>query len=261
MEVTVESPDEQLRRVNGKFPCSNAEVEETLAQALAHGCRKLDLFFMVGIPHQSRAQALDTVGYCEHLVERFGADPRLQFYVAPLGPLLDPGSRAFEDPALGYTKRFATLAEHRRALEELDWREVLSFDPDRMDRNALVATTYEVAERLNRLKFHAGLVDEPTFVTVRDHLEKAREVIAALDHSRGLPRADREAMLHQMHAEVDAANAGSMAGAHELSWTPSAGIRVSRALPAYLAGALAAQVRLGVARFRGRYDTIAVPRR
>lgn len=254
MEITIESPDQRLRRRNGKFPGSNAELEETVRQALAHGCGKLDLFFMVGIPGQTREQALATVDYCEHLVRRFGADPRLQFYVAPLGPFLDPGSRAFEDPGLGYRKRFATLAEHRRALAQLDWREVLSFDTDQMDRATLVATTYQVAERLNQLKFRAGLVDEATFASVRDHLAKAGQVLAVLDRSRDLAEPAREALLHQMHDDVVAANGGSMSGQHELSWSPSGGIRVTRTLLAYLAGALAMELHTSAARFRGRYD-------
>ncbi len=261
LEITIESPDEDLRRVNGKFSCSNAEVEATLAAALEHGCGKLDLFFMVGIPHQRPDQALATVEYCRHLVERFGAEARLQFYVAPLGPFLDPGSRAYEDPALGYRKRFETVAEHRRALEELDWRDVLSFDTDGMDRATLVATTYDVSERLERLKYDAGLIDAATYGSVRDHLARAREVLDALDRSRDLPRADREEVLRRMHTAVASANAGTTSGAGELSWTPSAGIRVSRALIGELAGALAGELHRSADRFRGRYDTAAAPRR
>ena len=260
LEITIESPDEALRRVNGKFPCSNDEVAATLGRALDHGCSKLDLFFMVGIPHQTRSLALATVDYCRHLVERFGADPRLQFYVAPLGPFLDPGSRAFEDPSLGYQKRFVTLAEHRRALEELDWREVLSFDTDQMDRRTLVSTTYEVAEGLNRLKFDARLIDQATFRSVGEHLARAGEVLAALDRSRGLPQSEVEAMLHRMHAEVAAANTGTVAGPGELSWTPSAGIRVTRTLLSYLASAAGTELRRSAWRFRGRYDAAALPR-
>ena len=254
MEITIESPDEHLRRVNGKFPCSNAEVEQSIGNALAQGCRKIDLFFMVGLPHQTPAQALSTVGYCERLVRLFGADPRLQFYVAPLGPFLDPGSRAFEDPALGYHRRFVTLDEHRRALEEIDWREVLSFDTDEMDRAALVETTYLVAEGLNALKHDAGLVDDATFSTVADHLARACAVIAALDGCAKAPLSEREAVLAAMHTAVAAANAGSVVGTNELRWTPSAGIRVSKALLGYLLGALGAEFGKSAARFRGRYD-------
>jgi hypothetical protein len=58
---------------------------------------------------------LAAVNRCDQLSERFGNDPRLQFYVAPLAPFLDPRSGAFEDPAFGYRKRFTTPEEHRLA--------------------------------------------------------------------------------------------------------------------------------------------------
>lgn len=261
MEITIESPHERLRRVNGKFGCANERVEQTIADALDHGCRKLDLFFMVGIPGQTSNDALRTVDYCAHLTERFCADRRLQYYVAPLGPFLDPGSRAFEDPGLGYRKRFVTLTEHRKALDSLDWRDVLSFDTDQMDHRTLVETTYEVAGRLNQLKFDAGLVDRAVFAMVRDHLANAREVLAALDESRGLRRCDREAILRAMHAQVASANTGSVSGDTELSWTPSAGIRISRALVIYLMKAIAVELTKGFERYRGRYDRAARPGR
>lgn len=254
MEITIESPDESLRRVNGKFPCANAEIESSLEAALAHGCGKIDLFFMIGVPHQTPAQALGTIDYCEHLIERFGADLRLQFYAAPLGPFLDPGSRAFEDPTIGYRKRFATLAEHRRALEALDWREILSFDTDTMDRRDLVNTTYEVAGRLNELKYRHRLTDLPTYTSVRDHLEMARQVLEVLDHTEGLPVPERESILRQMHAKVAAANKGSISGPDELHWKPSTGIRVSRSLLTYLVLALGREVPKAIARLRGLYD-------
>ena len=33
-KITIESPDPEIRRVNGKFPVSNAIVEQTLAAAV-----------------------------------------------------------------------------------------------------------------------------------------------------------------------------------------------------------------------------------
>ncbi|MEO6606043.1 MAG: TIGR04190 family B12-binding domain/radical SAM domain protein [Aeromicrobium sp.] len=131
LQITIESPDQHIRQVNGKFGVSNAAVERTLAAALEAGCQKLDLFFMVGLSGQTPKKALETVDYCHYLVDRFGADKRLQFYVAPLGPFLDPGSRAFEHPdELGFHTRFTTLAEHRQALLGPTWADMLSFETD-----------------------------------------------------------------------------------------------------------------------------------
>ena len=76
IEITLESPDEALRKRNGKFPWSNAIVEATIERALAHGCRKLDVFFMTGLPGQRYEDALAIADYAEHLLDRFGFDGR-----------------------------------------------------------------------------------------------------------------------------------------------------------------------------------------
>jgi hypothetical protein len=92
----------------------------------------------------------DGADYCRHLVERFDADPRLQFSVAPLGPFLDPGSRAFEHPEqMGFRRRLITLADHRQALLGPTWQDMLSYEAERLTREQIVATTYEVGVGLN----------------------------------------------------------------------------------------------------------------
>ena len=255
LQITIESPDEQLRRINGKFPCSNEAVEATIAAALAHGCRKLDLFFMVGIAHQTPAQALTTVDYCTYLVERFGADSRLQFYVAPLGPFLDPGSRAFEDPELGYHHRFNTLEEHRSALLEPSWQDILSYETDTMTRAQIVEASYAVAEGLNELKHDAGLIDAATHTTVASHLHLARESLTVLRVAKDLPSDDRARVLEEIREQVMAANAATLCGGDELRWRPTTGLRVSKALLWGLARGLGVEFSRSWARFSGRYDS------
>ncbi len=255
LEITIESPDHEIRRVNGKFPVSNQAVEETIAAALDQGCEKLDLFFMVGLPHQTPKGALATVDYCRHLVERFRKDNRLQFYVAPLGPFLDPGSRGFELPELGYHRRFTTLEEHRRALLGPTWREMLSYHTDWMSRQQIVETTYEVAAGLNDLKFSAGLIDAATHATVVAHVTAAREVLAAVDLILELPVEAREAELRKLKAKAETANTATMNGSQELKWHSATGFRVSRLLIRHLLAAFPREAAHGVSRLRGRYDT------
>ena len=255
LEITIESPDPEIRKVNGKFPVPNEAVEETIAAALAHGCQKLDLFFMVGLPRQTPADALATVDYCRHLVERFGADKRLQFYVAPLGPFLDPGSRGFEQPELGYRRRFTTLEEHRLALLGPTWREMLSYETNWMTREQLVETTYQVAEGINSLKFASGLIDQSTHDTVAEHVAAAREVLAEVDRIQLLPAEAREAKLRQLKAKTEIANTATMNGSRELRWHSATGFRVSAILARHLLAALPREAGHGVARFLGHYDT------
>ncbi|HZD22937.1 MAG TPA: TIGR04190 family B12-binding domain/radical SAM domain protein [Acidimicrobiia bacterium] len=255
MEITIESHIERIRRLNGKFPASNAKVEATLASALAHGCRKLDLFFMVGLPNQTPADALATVDYCAHLVDRFGADPRLQFYVAPLGPFLDPASRAYEQPALGYRPRFRTLAEHSRALLEPSWKDILSYETNTMSRDEIVETSYAVAAGLNDLKYRHRLIDAHTHSVVAAHLADGREVLAAFDAAKELPAGERRAILDDLRDKVEMANRATLCGSQELTWNASTGLRISRALLIGLAQALPRELTRGFARLLGIYDT------
>jgi len=258
MQITIESPDPRIRKVNGKFPVPNEVVEDTLQAALDQGCGKLDLFFMVGLSGQTPEVARSTVDYCRHLVDRFGADKRLQFYVAPLGPFLDPGSRAFEDPGLGYHRRLSTLEDHRQALLGPTWREMLSYDTEWMTRDEIVSATYEVGGALNDLKLEAELIDEHTHATVARHFEIALQTFPRVDAIAKLAEPDRKEALRRLADEVSEANTASLVGEDELKWRTSTGFHVSWILARHVAAALPREMGHGLARLRGRYDT-AVP--
>jgi B12-binding domain/radical SAM domain protein len=241
-ELTLESQDEQLRRRNGKFPWSNDVVEDTIARALSHGCRKFDLFFMTGVPGQTYASALGIADYCEHLLERFGADRQLHPFVAPLGPFLDPGCRAFEDPSLGYTMFCRSLEDHRQSFLHDDWRRILSYETTAMTRDDIVRATYDVAGRLNELKYRYGIVDERTCHEVRTRLTIAREI------------AGDNAAVRSAACAGEMANHRTMFGDDELKWPVHQRFRIGTTLLRNLAVGLALEVHHTAARAMGRYD-------
>jgi B12-binding domain/radical SAM domain protein len=243
VEITLESPDESLRKRNGKFPWPNAVVEATIEQALAHGCHKLDIFFMTGLPGQSYDDALRIADYCEHLLERFGSSRRVHPFVAPLGPFLDPGCRAFEDPSLGYTTFCRTLEDHRQAFLNDAWHKVLSYRTAAMTREEIVRATYDVAERLNTLKHRHGLVDDRTFADVRLRLKLARYLLDQPNESDDV---------RNLAAEL--ANHRTMFGDDELKWPVKHGFRVGATLLRSLAAGLAIELGHTAARLVGRFD-------
>lgn len=261
LQITIESHDQKLRKINGKFLCDNDTMERTLAAALAEGCGKLDLFFMIGLSGQTPEGAMETVDYCRHLIDRFDADPRLQFYVAPLGPFLDPGSRAYEHAIqLGFRRRFTTLTEHRDALLGPTWQEMLSYETDWMTREQIVDTTYRVGAALNGLKRQAGLIDEATHATVEAHLHTAVRILAEVQALTTVPEPERHRRLALVAKALGAANSANLVGEDELKWKTANGIRVSFVLLRRLAGALVRETGRGIARYRGRYDIhIATP--
>ena len=254
LEITIESHDEGLRRVNGKFPFSNEALESTIAGALAHGCRKLDLFFMVGIPHQTYGQALAVVDYYRHLLERFGEAGKLHAYVSPLSPFLDPGSRAFEDPAFGYRVRYRTLEEHRLALNQLSWKDMLSYETEAMSREEIALASYQVAGELNELKYKYGLIDAATYSAVSHSLAAAEAVLSEIDRAAALPAGKRAAALAMIRKQIQTANGAALCGVDELKWPLSQRFHVGGTLTRGLAGGLLREFRHTAARLVGRYD-------
>lgn len=255
VELTLEAPQERLRRANGKLACSDAAIEETICNALEHGCDKFDLFFMVGIPHQSYADALETVSWCDALLARFPGETRIRPFIAPLGPFLDPGSRAFEEPAFGYTVHYRTVEDYRRALLRPNWDQVLSYRTETMDRDEIVRATYAAARGLNAVKFRYGIVDTAEHVTTVSRIERAERVYALLRDLAALPAAEAEERLHGLRDELRQSRQPILFSKEELSWPLRHRFRLGGRLLQALAAALAGEVGHCAARLIGRFDS------
>jgi B12-binding domain/radical SAM domain protein len=160
LQITLESHLERIRKRNRRFDCPNAAIERTIREALRNGARRVDVFFMVGLPEQNFEDAVGFDDFCRSLLENLEGDRRLEFFVAPLAPFLDPGSAAYEQPeAFGYRKRFETLEDHRRALLSPSWKETLNYDTQWMTRGEIAAATYEGMRRLARLRREWGRLE------------------------------------------------------------------------------------------------------
>jgi B12-binding domain/radical SAM domain protein len=175
-EISPESHDHGVRRaMEGETGYDNAALEGFLRGALGLNCRRMDVFFMIGLPRQTYGSVMETVDYCEQLF-RFG-DPRLQCFISPMGPFLDPGSRIFEDPArFGFRKFAHTVEEHRQLLVQPSWEQILNYETEWMTRAQLVDATYDSAERLNALKLRYGRISARTARGVADGIAEARRL-------------------------------------------------------------------------------------
>jgi len=205
LEMTLETHDDELRRLNGKFPITNEQVEETIASALAHGCHRLDIYFMVGIPRQTPQSAMASMEYARHLLQKFGS--KLQIYVAPLAPFLDPGSPAFEHPEkYGYKLKARTLEEHRQRLTSPTWAQILNYDSDTMTAEQVAETTYAATARLTEIKAELGLESKESAGRTLDLIETARSLMRRIDDACRLPAAERDQAMIALKAEAAAVN-------------------------------------------------------
>jgi hypothetical protein len=175
MELSPESHDEAIRARLGKARFADREMERAIEAALALRCEGLDLFYMIGLPGQTRASVEATIDSIATLFARF--DRRLSAFVTPMGPFLDPGSPVFAGgEAAGYRLRARTLAEHRALLEGRDWESILNYETAWMTRAEIVDATYDAAERLNDLKARHGRIGESQAAAVRERLAAARGI-------------------------------------------------------------------------------------
>jgi B12-binding domain/radical SAM domain protein len=215
IEVSLESHDPRVRRAFKSY--SNAEMEQTIQHALAVGCRRLDVYFMTGLPAQTPDSVMQTIDYAHRLLKRYDGGGRVLPFISPLAPFVDPGSRVFENPEpYGYHLFARTLEEHRRRLVAPSWKYVLNYETDWMSRDQIVAATYEAGRRLNALKAEYGLVSADLAARTEARIRRAVELIGVVDAlvARGPEIVERE--LIALKPEIDQVNESTVCEKKEL---------------------------------------------
>ena len=130
----------------------------------------------------SRESVMATVAYCERLFATF--DRRLACFISPMGPFLDPGSRAFQEPErFGYRLFARTLEEHRQLLVQPSWERMLNYETRWMTRRELVDATYDAAERLNAAKARHQRISRREAKAMARRIADARQLRVRLDRA------------------------------------------------------------------------------
>jgi B12-binding domain/radical SAM domain protein len=211
VELSPESHDPVVRSAFGKH-YANADFEAMIERLIRVGCKRIDLFFMVGLPRQNYASVMETVDYCGELLERFGQSGKLLPMIAPLAPFVDPGSSIFEDPErFGYRLFYKTLREHRQAMLMPSWKYTLNYETDWMTRDDIVKATYDGALKLLDMKAKHRVISTARAEMIKDHIVRSVRLIDRIDAAG---RVD-----DSIRAEVMSLNnLDSICDKHELDW-------------------------------------------
>jgi B12-binding domain/radical SAM domain protein len=216
IEFSPESHDPAVRRaIHKNF--SNAGIEETIEACLAVGCRRFDLFFMIGLPQQTKQSVLDGIAYCERLLTRFD-DGRFFPFIGPLAPFVDPGSLFYEkSDEYGYRILCRTLEEHRQALLAPTWKHILNYETRWMSRDDIAAVTYEAGRQLNALKARFGLISPEVAAETEERIVRAVSLMAQIDEliERCTPE-ELERELLALKPQIDRANTSTVCEKAEL---------------------------------------------
>lgn len=232
IEISPESHDDEVRGAMGK-PYTTAGMERTIEKALEHGCGKVDVYYMVGLPGQTSRSALESVEYSRRLYEKMGRDERIFTFIAPMAPFLDPGSIIFENPEEhGYTRLFSTLREHREALYRPSWKHYLNYYTKWMTRDEIAETTYEAMIGMNELKAEMGVTDQGRAAQVALGLEMARNIMRSMDEIIASTKDEsvRAEKYQQLRLEIEEAGRSTGLAKRELRMPGTAGIRLKGAV-------------------------------
>jgi len=219
-----ESTDEEVRRAFGKR-YSNHEIENTIHGALENGCKRFDLFFMIGLPKQTYRSVMENAVYLGGLLREFGHKKRLLPFISPLAPFLDPASKAFENPEeYGYRLSCRTLEEHRRVLKSPSWKYMLNYETEWMTKDEIVTSTYDAALAFNQLKLEHGLIAPKVAAGVQARARGAMELMKAIDRIVIDHGIDSDRMMSLKQA-ADRLSSSSICQKKELHWPAASFMR------------------------------------
>ncbi len=222
LEISLETHDEVLRERFGKASFTHDELVISLKAAFKYGCKRADIYFMTGIPGQTKKSVLETIDYCKNLYEELGGDSRLIVFISPMAPFLDPGSRAFENPGrFGYKILCKTLEEHREALLLPSWKYIMNYESETLPRDELVEATYESALGLNKVKSRYGAISASRARIIEKRIVQAREVMKRIDEIMEKDFGEREVALEELRLEMRKHSISTVCDKRELEWKTS----------------------------------------
>jgi hypothetical protein len=155
-----------------------------------------------------------------------GGDSRLLAFVSPMAPFLDPGSRAYDDPAAhGYTLRATTLEEHRQLLIQPSWKHIMNYESASMSPDEMVESTYQAAIALNQVKARVGVIDEAVAAATDERIWRARQAMERVDHAMAVVDPyERAARLSVLKREIAELNESTVCRKKELEWPAKAAL-------------------------------------
>ncbi|MCS7102555.1 MAG: TIGR04190 family B12-binding domain/radical SAM domain protein [Candidatus Korarchaeum sp.] len=198
LQISPESPFENVRRAFGR-PYANFSLEKMIRYSKELDFTRLDLYFMIGLPLQTRDQGTKVAEYFRKMRE---ISKNLDSFISPLAPFIDPGSRAYSDPErYGYRLLFRGLEGHRKALLASHWIYSLNYETSWMSRREIAETTLDSYEALLTEKNIQGIVDDRAYELAIERVELDREVIKRIEG--GYPIDDLWDRMRELASEYD----------------------------------------------------------
>jgi B12-binding domain/radical SAM domain protein len=217
IELSPESHDEKVRHAFGR-PYTNKSMERLIEDLVEFGCKRIDLFFMVGLPYQDYQSVMATADYCDGLLKSLGKSKVTTPFISPLAPFIDPGSMVFESPEEhGYKLLFRDVESHRQAMLQPGWKYFLNYETQWMNRDEIVDSTYRSALSLNKVKMEHGLITRAVYDQVEKRILFSLKVVDEIDRAMAMEKAERDRRIAELRIDVQK-NISTIGEKNELEW-------------------------------------------
>ncbi len=183
LQISPESPVDDVRMNFGR-PYDNESLERMIRYVDELEFTRLDLYFMMGLPKQTLDHS--------HLVAKYFSrvrkiSKRVNAFVSPLAPFIDPGSRAFMHPkAFGYEILFKDFEKYREALTSYHWKYSLNYRTSWMDRQDIVDSSLIAYDELNKVKLSEGIISEEAYELAKERVQLDRKVLEAVEKGKSI---------------------------------------------------------------------------
>ncbi len=156
-QLSPETHDERIRMMFGRR-YGNRELMGFISNAIATGCMRVDLYFMIGLPGQDIRSVAETLAFIRKLYSTVNGRDRIEVFISPLAPFVDPGSLAFDNPrAYGYRILARSLTDHvNLLLRAKEWYDMLNYETEYMSRKAIAYAAAKALLELKRLRRRVG---------------------------------------------------------------------------------------------------------
>ncbi|MEM0139885.1 MAG: TIGR04190 family B12-binding domain/radical SAM domain protein [Ferroplasma sp.] len=153
-EISPETQDERIRSWN-KAEYRNSDMEKSIEYIKKYGGKKFDVYFSIGISHQTKEEVMKSVEYAGRLMKKFdGGGMKLSTFISPIVPFVDPGSLWYEkSKSYGINVYARSIGEIYDILDKgRTWYDFLDYDTGWMKKEDIVNATYDADIRMLQLR-------------------------------------------------------------------------------------------------------------
>ncbi|MGA1870058.1 MAG: cobalamin-dependent protein [bacterium] len=196
VELSPDSHDLSIAQAMGRGKYTMEEMEDFF-DALLDDVFIFEVYFMIGLPHQSADDVRRDVDYCEHLIKKYRGKKVIP-YICPMLPFLDPGCEIFDNASkFGYRILHRTLEDHRKALLNMNWKYRTNYETDVLNRDELVKISYEAIRKLTLIKNNFGILPTGIAHDIVNLIDSTCELFDEIESYEKMPESERKIIIEK----------------------------------------------------------------